>query len=60
MIASREKVLKDVELCIKNAQKKQKETYNRKYQPAGIAIGAQVLVENTANSGRSEEDDKGR
>ena len=52
LIKSREKVFKDAEVCIKRAQNKQKETYDRKHQPSGIAIGAQVLLENTAQKQR--------
>ena len=52
LIKSREKVFKVAEVCIKRAQKKQKETYDRKHQPSGIAIGAQVLLENTAQKQR--------
>ena len=52
LIASREKVFSDVELSITKAQRKQKDTYDRKHQPASINVGAEVLLENTAQKQR--------
>ena len=49
---SREKVFKKAESNILSAQKKQKETYDRKHQPAEIGVGTEVLLENTAQKQR--------
>ena len=45
-------MFQQVESCITSAQKKQKETYDRKHQPGEIAVGTQVLLENTAQKQR--------
>ena len=52
LIESRERVFKKAESNISLAQKKQKETYDRKHQPEDIAVGMQVLLENTAQKQR--------
>ena len=52
LIESRECVFQQVESCITSAQKKQKETYDRKHQPGEIAVGTHVLLENTAQKER--------
>ena len=41
LMKSREKVFKKAESNILSAQKKQKETYDRKHQPAEIAVGTE-------------------
>ena len=53
LIESRERVFKKAESNISLAQKKQKETYDRKHQPEDIAVGTQVLLENTAQKQRN-------
>ena len=52
LMKSKEKVFKKAESNILSAQKKQKETYDRKHQPAEIAVGTEVLLENTAQKQR--------
>ena len=52
LIASRDRVFQKAESCITSAQKRQKETYDRKRQPGEIAVGTQVLLENTAQKQR--------
>ena len=47
LLASREKAFKKVEANINAAQKRQKETYDRKHQPQVIPEGTEVLLENT-------------
>ena len=47
LLASREKAFKEVEANINAAQKRQKETYDRKHQPQVIPEGTEVLLENT-------------
>ena len=42
--ASREQVFQHAKSSITSAQKKQKETYDRKHQPADIVVGTQVLT----------------
>ncbi len=45
-------MFKQAESSIASAQSKQKETYDRKHQPGDIAVGTQVLLENTAQKQR--------
>ena len=52
LIESRERVFKKAESNISSAQKRQKETYDRKHQPEEIVEGTQVLLENTAQKQR--------
>ena len=52
LIESRERVFKKADSNITSAQKRQKETYDRKHQPEEIAEGTQVLLENTAQKQR--------
>ena len=52
LIESRERVFKKAESNISSAQKKQKEIYDRKHQPENIAVGTQVLLENTVQKQR--------
>ena len=53
LIKSREKVFKVAEVCIKRAQKKQRRDIRQKTSPPSvIAIGAQLLLENTAQKQR--------
>lgn len=52
LVESRECMFQQVESCITSAQKKQKETYDRKHQPGEIAVGTQVLLENTTQKQR--------
>ena len=47
LLASRKKAFKKVEANINAAQKRQKETYDRKHQPRVIPEGTEVLLENT-------------
>ena len=39
-------------ILIANAQKKQKETYDRKHLPEEFSVGAKVLVENSSDKQR--------
>ena len=52
LIKSREKVFKKADSNILSAQKKQKEINDRKHQPDEIAVGTEVLLENTAQKQR--------
>ena len=52
LIESRERMFRKAESNISDAQNKQKETYDRKHQPEDIAVGTQVLLENTAQKQR--------
>lgn len=52
LLESRERVFKTAECNISAAQRKQKETYDRKHQPEEIAVGRQVLLENTQQKQR--------
>ena len=52
LISSREKVLNDAKVYITKAQRKQKDTYDRKHPPANTFVGAQVLLENTVQKQR--------
>ena len=52
LLLSREKTFKSAAGNIDNAQKKQKETYDRKHLPEEFPIGAKVLVENSADKQR--------
>lgn len=52
LVESRERVFNQAESNIASAQKKQKETYDRKHQPGDISVGTQVLLENTAQKQR--------
>ena len=45
-------MFKKADSNITSAQKRQKETYDRKHQPEEIAEGTQVLLENTAQKRR--------
>lgn len=48
LLQSREEAFKDAEANIALAQKKQKETYDRKHQPPVLKQDSKVLLENTA------------
>ena len=52
LIESRERVFKKADSNITSAQKRQKETYDRKHQPEERAEGTQVLLDNTAQKQR--------
>ena len=52
LIEPRERVFKKADSNISSAQKRQKETYDRKHQPEEIVEGTQVLLENTAQKQR--------
>ena len=52
LVESRGKVFKQAETNIASAQRKQKETYDRKHQPGDIPVGTEVLLENTAQKQR--------
>ena len=52
LMHSREEAFKKAEANIAHAQKKQKETYNRKHQPKELQEGSEVLLENTAQKQR--------
>ena len=52
LIKSMEKVFMKAESNILSAQKQQNETYDRKHQPEEIAVGTEVLRENTAQKQR--------
>ena len=52
LLESRERVFKTAEFNISAAQQQQKETYDRKHQPEEIAVGTQVLLDNTAQKQR--------
>lgn len=47
LLTVREHAFKQAEENIRNAQKKQKESYDRKHQPKVLPVGASVLLENT-------------
>lgn len=47
LLTVREHAFKKAEENIRNAQKKQKESYDRKHQPKVLPVGACVLLENT-------------
>ena len=51
LLERREQVFEKAE-NIKNAQKKQKETYDRKHTPEELPVGTEVMVENTAQKDR--------
>ena len=48
LLQSREEAFKETETNIPIAQKKQKETYNRKHRPPVLELESKVLLENTA------------
>ena len=48
LLERHEQVFEKAEKNIKNAQKKQKETYDRKHTPEELPVGTEVMVENTA------------
>ena len=48
ILQSREEAFKKAEANIAIAQKKQKETYDKKHQPPVLELGSKVLLENTA------------
>lgn len=52
LLSSREKSFKEVKTNITCAQKKQKETYDRKHLPDVLAEGTKVLLENTKEKQR--------
>ena len=52
LLKTRKQAFADVDANIKSAQKKQKETYDRKHQPAIFAVGTEVLLENTKQKQR--------
>jgi len=52
LVESRGKVFKQAETNIASAQRKQKETYDRKHQSGDIPVGTEVLLENTAQKQR--------
>ena len=52
LLQSREEAFKDAEANIALAQKKQKETYDRKHQPPVLKLDSKVLLENTAQKQR--------
>ena len=52
LLQSREKVSYSATHTIDDAQKKHKETYNRKHLPEGLPIGVKILVENMAENRR--------
>ena len=52
LLASRKKVFGEVELNITKAQENQKNTYDQKHQQASLNLGAEVLLENTAQKQR--------
>ena len=49
LLKSRENTFSLAEGSINEAQKKQKETYDRKHHPEEFTIGTEVLIENTAD-----------
>ncbi len=49
LLQSRDQTFKSTADNIGIAQKKQKEIYDRKHLPQDFLIGAEVLVENSAN-----------
>ena len=56
LLKSREEVFTTAEANIKSAQGKQKETYDRKHQQVStLSVGMKVLLENTAQKQRREE-----
>ena len=52
LLESREKAFKKAETNISNAQKQQKETYDRKHLQSELPKGSEVLLENTAQKQR--------
>lgn len=52
LLHSRERAFSKAASNIDNAQKKQKETYDRKHLPEEWPIGTEVLLENTADKQR--------
>ena len=52
LLQSREEAFQAASDNIKNAQKVQKETYDRKHQSAVFDVGSKVLLENTAQKQR--------
>lgn len=52
LLTARELAFKQAEENILNAQKKQKESYDRKHQPKVLPVGARVLLENTKQKQR--------
>ena len=52
LLERREQVFEKAEKNIKDAQRKQKETYDRKHTPEELSVGTEVMVENTAQKDR--------
>ena len=52
LLGKREEVFRKAAQNIKESQKKQKETYDRKHMPKELAVGTEVMVENTAQKQR--------
>ena len=52
LLERREQVFEKAEMNIKDAQRKQKETYDRKHTPEELPVGTEVMVENTAQKDR--------
>ena len=52
LLQAREEAFKVAEVNIAAAQKKQKETYDRKHQPPVLKLESKVLLENTAQKQR--------
>ena len=52
LIQSRKQVFQEAKSSITTAQKKQKETYDRKHLPGELAVGTQILLENTTQKQR--------
>ena len=52
LLKKRKKMFKKAAKNIKDAQKKQKDTYDRKHLPELLAVGTKVMVENTAQKER--------
>lgn len=55
LLESREKAFQDADSNIKKAQKKQKETYDRKHLQSALPAGTLVLLENTKENREREE-----
>ena len=52
LLAKRKEVFGTVEKNLQDAQAKQKEVYDKKHKPEEIAVGSEVLIENTLQKGR--------
>ena len=52
LLVKREEVFRKAAKNIKDAQKKQKESYDRKHLPKELLVGTEVMIENTAQKER--------